>query len=130
MPKHKEDDLQASVFDWAKLYKMPESPDIEQGAVLADYLFHVPNGGKRNVREAARLKRQGVKAGVYDLMLNVARGGYHGLDIELKIKPNKLTDNQKIWCARMNRAGRLMLVCNDLNDVIQAVQNYLRLRDI
>ena len=41
----------------------------------AQLLFHVPNGGKRNAAEAAHLKRQGVKAGVPDLFLPVARGG-------------------------------------------------------
>ena len=47
-------------------------------------LYHVPNGGSRNEIEAANLKRQGVKAGVPDLALPVARKGYHGLYIEMK----------------------------------------------
>lgn len=42
-------------------------------------LYHVPNGGSRNKIEAARLRAQGVKSGVPDLCLPVARGGNHGL---------------------------------------------------
>ena len=48
------------------------------------WLFHVPNGGGRNPVEAAKLKGMGVKAGVPDLWLPVARHGVHGLCIELK----------------------------------------------
>ena len=48
-------------------------------------LYHVPNGGSRNTLEAANLKRQGVKAGVPDLCLPVARQGHHGLYIEMNI---------------------------------------------
>lgn len=33
------------------------------------YVFAVPNGGNRNLREAARLKAQGVMAGVSDLII-------------------------------------------------------------
>mgnify|MGYP004433785991 CR=1 FL=1 len=43
---------------------------------------------QRDARTAANLKRQGVKAGVPDLHLPVARGGYNGLYIELKVGSN------------------------------------------
>lgn len=43
-----------------------------RGKHVSDYLIHIPNGGKRNVREAARLKRMGVRAGVPDYFLHVA----------------------------------------------------------
>lgn len=39
---------------------------------------------KRDKATAVALKRQGVKAGVPDICLPVARNGYHGLHIELK----------------------------------------------
>ena len=55
-------------------------------------VFHIPNGGYRNAREAANLKRQGVKAGVPDLCIPVAKGGYHGLYIEMKTKKGKLSE--------------------------------------
>jgi len=46
--------------------------------------FAIPNGGKRDAITAGRLKAEGVKAGVPDLMLPIARGEYHGLFIEMK----------------------------------------------
>ena len=62
---------QAALFRWALLSR-GRIPEL-------DLLFHIPNGGSRHPREAANLKRQGVKAGVPDLFLPIARGKYHGL---------------------------------------------------
>lgn len=42
-------------------------------------LFAVPNGGYRHKQTALRMKRTGVKPGVPDMCLPVARGGYHSL---------------------------------------------------
>ena len=59
------------------------------------WLHAIPNGGTRGsdkaadgssmaARRGAELKAEGVKPGVCDLMLPVARGPYHGLYIEMK----------------------------------------------
>ena len=47
-------------------------------------IFAIPNGGARNVVTAAKLKAEGVLAGVPDLCVPMARCGFHGLYIELK----------------------------------------------
>jgi len=55
---------------------------LEQEAVVkyCEYnripIFAIPNGGKRNRIEAAKLKRQGVKPGVPDIFLPAPRDGY------------------------------------------------------
>ena len=67
---------QEALFSWAA-YQTQRMPELE-------YLHHVPNGGKRDKATAIALKRQGVKAGVPDIHLPVAKGSYHGLYIELK----------------------------------------------
>ena len=60
--------------------------------------FAIPNGGKRNYREAVKLKRQGVAPGVPDLMIPSPRGSYCGLFIELKrVKGGKLSIDQRNW---------------------------------
>ena len=76
MPVPTEAQEQMTLFSWAAMQsgKYPE----------LNLLYHVPNGGSRHKAEAGRLRAEGVKAGVPDLCLPVARGQYHGLYIELK----------------------------------------------
>lgn len=71
---------QCAVFEWwylvyPKYYeKMFSCPN---GAFLAgDY--------KRRAGQMKKLKAEGLKPGVSDIFLMVARGGYHGLFIEMK----------------------------------------------
>ena len=94
---------QIALIQWAKLQsgKYPE---------LA-LIYHIPNGGSRHPAEAARLKQQGVKAGVPDLCLPVARGGYNGLYIELKAGRNKPTPLQNEWLSWLNQQGYRAVVC-------------------
>ena len=74
---------QEALFSWAA-YRTGLMPELQ-------YMYHVPNGGKRDAATAVALKRQGVKAGVPDIMLPAARAGYHGLYIELKAGKNTTT---------------------------------------
>ena len=90
-----------------------------------DLLYHIPNGGSRNKLEAYHLKEQGVKAGVPDLCLPVARGGYHGLYIEMKVKGNKPTENQKEWISRLNEQGYRAVVCYGYEEAAKEIQQYL-----
>ena len=78
---------QEALFRWAG-FAAGTMPEL-------NLLYHIPNGGSRNKAEAANLKRQGVRAGVPDLFLPVARGGYHGPYIELKFEKNKTSKNQE-----------------------------------
>ena len=85
-----EEQEQAAVFDWVMIMRN-QYPEL-------DLLFHVPNGGIRSKPEAVRFKKIGVKAGVPDLFLPVARGGWHGLFIEMKRqKGGRLSEEQKAW---------------------------------
>ena len=75
-------------------------------------LHHIPNGGMRNKREAARLKKQGVKPGVPDICLPVPRGQYHGLYIELKrVRQGRETEAQTAWIAALNEQGYYACTC-------------------
>lgn len=107
------------LFRWAE-FKALEFPELS-------LLYHIPNGGKRNAKEAANLKRQGVKAGVPDLCLPVARGKYHGLYIELKAGKNKPTDKQNEWVQKLNEQGYLSLVCVGWNTAAEVIESYLKL---
>ena len=68
----------------ALLIKWTQLPSIREQYPELKLLHHIPNGGKRDSIEAKHLKIQGVKSGVPDLCLPVARKNYHALYIELK----------------------------------------------
>lgn len=89
-------------------------------------LHHVPNGGLRSARSAARLKAQGVKPGVPDLCLPVARGGYHGLYIELKrAGGGRISDAQAWWIDTLTREGYWACVCEGWARAAGIIERYL-----
>lgn len=67
---------------------------------LYDHIYHVPNGGVRSWKTAVEMKKQGTKSGVSDLPVRQARGGWHGLYLEMKATPPRdaeLADSQYDW---------------------------------
>lgn len=113
-----EHDLQANFFTWAAL-QSGKYPDLAK-------MFAIPNGGLRNKIVAAKLKREGVKAGVLDVQLPVARGGFIGFWIEFKIKPNKCTPAQAERIAQLRADGHNVHVCYEMEEAIAAVVGYLK----
>lgn len=110
---------QTKLFNWIA-FARAATPEL-------DMLYHIPNGGSRNKREAANLKRQGVRAGVPDLCLPVARGDYHGLYIELKYGKNTATKNQKEWLNRLQAQGYAVTICYGWEQAKLALEKYLAL---
>ncbi|WP_338585855.1 VRR-NUC domain-containing protein [Pseudomonas sp. MAG733B] len=97
---------------------------------VADLIFHVPNGGHRVKAVAAKLKAQGVKAGIPDLVLPMARGGYFGLYIEFKATPPNdaaISDSQHERIRKLNAHGYLAVVCRGHFDTMEQIRAYLRL---
>lgn len=90
-----------------------------------DYMHHVPNGGKRDRATAVALKRQGVKAGVPDIVLPAARAGYHGLYIELKAGKNTTTENQRRWLEYLRQQGYYTAVCYGWQKAAELIERYL-----
>lgn len=88
-------------------------------------LFHIPNGGRRNAREAAHFKAEGVVAGVPDLFLAAPRGGYAGLFIEMKAGRNTESEQQKKVRALLEQAGYRCTICRSLDEFVQVVDGYL-----
>ena len=88
-------------------------------------LYAIPNGGKRNVVTAVRLKKEGVKPGVPDLCLPIARNGYHGLYIEMKAGKNKATKTQKWWHEQLREQGHAVVVAYGAGEAIEAIEQYL-----
>ncbi|MGH8415633.1 MAG: VRR-NUC domain-containing protein, partial [Gammaproteobacteria bacterium] len=129
--EHLEDRHSVWLLQWAR-YTRIQGEDIIPVSHLADYLLHIPNGGKRAGREAARFKALGVKAGVSDYFLPLARAGYHGLWIELKrpkIKGNypSITDKQQAWIQRMHLARYDAMVAYGWQEAANRITGYLGL---
>lgn len=91
-------------------------------------IFSIPNGGKRELREAYFLKLEGCSPGVPDLCVPIPKGKYHGLFIELKVGKNKASKNQKAWIEYLNSVGYLALVCYGCAESISLIENYLNLK--
>ncbi|GLQ31634.1 VRR-NUC domain-containing protein [Litoribrevibacter albus] len=90
--------------------------------------IHVPNGGSRNKIEAAKLKKQGVKAGFPDLVFFLPRGEYHGLAIEFKATPPNDADvqtNQKEWLQRLTDQGYKAVVARGYDEIRQVFKDYI-----
>ena len=88
-------------------------------------IFAIPNGGHRHVAVASKLKAEGVRKGVPDLMLPVANPPYHGLFIEMKVKPNKPSAEQLIWIKQLTEQGYKAVVCYSWQDALATIKSYL-----
>ena len=122
--RYAEDDDQKALFEWASTKANSGSP--------IRLLHAIPNGGKRNPREGARMKLQGVKAGVPDMCLPVARDGFHGLYIELKrpivkgeAKP-VVSPEQKYWIEQLREQGYRAEVCYGWIEAKTLIEEYLK----
>lgn len=119
IPTPREGEEQATLFNWAAMqtYHYPE----------LKLMFHIPNGGKRSKTEAARFQKEGVKAGVPDIFLPVARGGYHGLFIELKrLSNSRVTTAQNEWTAELREQGYAAEVCKGWIAASALIEKYIK----
>lgn len=90
-------------------------------------LYHIPNGGKRGKAEAIRFKAEGVKAGVPDICLPVARGEWHGLYIELKRREGgRVSAEQTQWLEALMREGYCTAICRGWEEAQRMILRYLR----
>ena len=95
-----------------------------------ELMYHVPNGGLRVKAVAGKLKAQGVKAGIPDLVLTMARGGFFGLYIEFKATPPNdaaISPSQHECIRKLNEQGYLAVVCRGHFDAMEQIRAYLRL---
>ena len=94
---------------------------------IANLLFSVPNGGSRILREAVTLKKEGVVAGVSDLILLFPSMDYHGLCIEMKTdeKTSRQSKSQKEWQQLVESVGYKYIICRNFDDFESEIKIYL-----
>ena len=111
---HSEHDLQTACVNW---FRMQYPQHI---------IYAIPNGGQRNTIVAAKLKAEGVTAGIPDLHIPIARHGSQSLYIEMKNgKQGRLSEHQKHTIQILQDAGHRVAVCRDMQEFINEVKNYL-----
>jgi hypothetical protein len=89
-------------------------------------IYAVPNGGHRHPIVAKKLKAEGVKKGIPDLCLPIARKGYHALYIEMKADEKcRLSDNQVEKICELESDGNMVVVAHGWLESARALCNYL-----
>ena len=109
---------QAALMQWLAYAEMYH-PELR-------LLHHIPNGGGRNPIEARHLKEQGVKPGIPDLFLPCARGGFHGLYIEMKRrKGGRVSIEQKKTIIALREQGYRVEVCEGWEKAREVIKEYM-----
>ena len=122
--RHEESDVQQACVRWFRR----EYPD------LALLLNSVPNGARVKQSQARILIAEGLTKGVADLELNIARGRWHGLKIEMKReyedadghkKKSYQKQEQKDWQAAVEAQGYRYEVVRTKEQFIDLITDYL-----
>jgi|SRR6478736_9229010 len=91
---------------------------------LRKLIFHVPNEGSRNPKEAMKLKSMGVLAGVPDLILLKPLCG-----IELKMPNGKVSPAQKELHGIWGEAGIKVYVCWNAEQVCNLIEELIKIKE-
>lgn len=106
MRKNLEDKIQSSIVTAVK-YLYPKS-----------ILAAVPNGGKRNLKEAVRFKQQGVYAGFADLIF-IHKGNI--MFFEVKAPNGKQSELQKEFETKITNQGFKYHIVKSVDEVLQII---------
>lgn len=98
---------------------------------LARYAYAIPNGGKRDIVTASRLKAEGVKAGVPDIhfpasmLIAGTDQRYLTLYIEMKAGDGRASTDQNEWHSFLRGAGHAVCVCWGWRAAVACFQDYV-----
>lgn len=111
---------QAALMSWADTFSRE-----------ASLMFAIPNGTHiKSHQGRAKAKSEGLKKGVPDLFLPVAKKGFNGLFIEMK-KPKdktpagKPTKEQLQWLSDLAEQGYFAVLCVGWDAARETIQDYL-----
>ena len=86
--------------------------------------FAIPNGGRRDAITGARLRLEGVLAGVPDIFLAKAASGKYGMFIEMKTKRGRLSERQRDLFPLLEAVGYAVVVAPGWKEAADAVEMY------
>lgn len=118
MQSDREHIIQATLIVRVKSELEPRYPEVA-------LLYAIPNGGHRHISVAAKLKAEGVKRGVPDLCLPLARGGHFGLYLEMKAQDGRVRPEQKQWLTALRENGYLTRVAFSDDEAMAELSDYL-----
>lgn len=113
-----EHEEQKCLMEWAESQKQKYPP--------LRALFAVPNGGHRHITIAKRMKAEGVKRGVPDLVLPFPFNGYMGMFLEMKKRVGgEVSKEQKEWREMLTGYGYCVVVAAGWEVAKDAIIEYL-----
>lgn len=114
-PSDEEHRIQCACVQWFRY----QYPDYRHN------LFAIPNGGRRDKVTGAKMKAEGVLAGVADLILLKPNAKHGALLIEMKTRIGRQADTQRKWQSLIEKDGYKYVVCRSLDDFVRQVNAYL-----
>lgn len=88
-------------------------------------IYAIPNDIRTTPQRAARAKKMGMRAGVPDLCLPVARAGFYGLYLEMKSVTGRLSAQQAEYGELLEREGYCFRVARDAHQARAIIKLYL-----
>lgn len=88
-------------------------------------LFAIPNGGKRGIKTASKLKLEGIYAGASDLCILLPNGKSVFIEMK-KQKGGKLSPAQIDFINKSQSLGHTVIVANGCNDASKKLIDYLK----
>lgn len=135
-----EEQEQGAVIGWAAvqlpLWGLPPRAllAVPNGAHLGS-LIPGTNDAAARKRRVARLRKMGMLDGAADLFLAVARGGFHGLWVEMKKRRESFssqaaaerawTAEQRLFCDMMRSQGYAYQLCYGSDEARAAITEYV-----
>lgn len=117
-----EHDFQVALFEWWSYFA---------NIVKIDHrlMYAVPNAGAGASKgQAGKMKAEGVKPGIPDVNLDVARNGFHGLRLELKRRGRKPEKHQLEVIDLLRKEGYDAQVVYSVDEAMRVVMGYLGYR--
>jgi len=109
--KHEEDRIHIAILAYLE-WALPTK---------ATPAWHTPNGGARDARSGAKMKKLGARAGFPDLAF-IHKGKFYALEVKAKI--GKQRANQLWWEVEINNAGGFYEVVRSVDDAKVALQKW------
>lgn len=114
---------QKAYFEWVEIMK---KQDFRYNMICSSQNgAHLANGAKTFFA----LKAGGFSKGFPDIGIFVPAGVHHGAFIEMKVKPNKLSKDQKWWLESLKKFGYCTTVAWSADQAMDLTEMYFKFKD-